>query len=38
MNLKNPIFISLFSGLILTFGIPAEGEIESPKKQMKQGG
>ena len=36
-NQKNVIFTSLFSILILTIGIPANGEIDSPKKQMNRG-
>ncbi len=36
-NQKNIVFILLFSILMLTVGFPVNGEIDSPKKQMKSG-
>lgn len=37
INQKNMIFTLLFSIFILTIGVPINGEIDSPKKQMKRG-
>ena len=37
INKKNPILVATFVILILTVGVPANGEIDAPKKQMKRG-
>lgn len=37
INKKNPILVATFAILILTVGFPVNGEIDSPKKQMKRG-
>ena len=34
---RNTAIIALFSVLVLTVGFPANGEVDSPKKQMKKG-
>ena len=34
---RNTVIIALFSVLVLTVGFPANGEVDSPKKQMKKG-
>ena len=37
INKKNPILVATFAILILTVGVPVNGEIDAPKKQMKRG-
>ena len=37
INKKNPILVATFAILILTIGVPVNGEIDAPKKQMKRG-
>ena len=37
INKKNPIIVATFAILILTVGVPVNGEIDTPKKQMKRG-
>ena len=36
-NLKNFILIVIFSTVILTVGFPANGDVDSPRKQMQRG-
>ena len=36
-NLKNIALMMIFSVIILTIGFPASGDVDSPRKQMKQG-